>query len=292
MRVFFLAEKPCALTVNGAYLGIVDGFERSVEISPSDGVFCELAPSGYLPVRFRLDEDFLFCPPNQIELYYARGAVAVYCKDFIRSDPSLTVLWQETLLKSRLTLIMQGKLQLNLENETGFHIVSLPEWLEDCKAAACGGLILLRAERGFALVTREGEKRVLSEGNILEAGEHILRAELPLRDSLGRRMAAEWTEGEMTACSIRARHASSQAGIALALFESVLLGADVRPYLTDALQQNADRLRGFLGEFVSVVCTDVGDVVGLVFPRRKGVFDVRYFRTELEDGKVANVREI
>ena len=39
MRVYFLSEKPCGLTVSGIYLGLIDGFERSAELSPADELF-------------------------------------------------------------------------------------------------------------------------------------------------------------------------------------------------------------------------------------------------------------
>ena len=86
MRVIFLAEKPCALTVNAAFLGTVDGFERSAEINPGDGVFCELLPVGYAPVRFRFDENFLRSPPEQVNLYFIRGGVAVLLA-YLKHDP-------------------------------------------------------------------------------------------------------------------------------------------------------------------------------------------------------------
>ena len=53
MQVYFLAERECILSLGGMALGIVDGFERSVELDPEDGVLCTLAPlGGYLPVSF------------------------------------------------------------------------------------------------------------------------------------------------------------------------------------------------------------------------------------------------
>lgn len=63
MQVYFLAERECILSLGGMALGIVDGFERSVELDPEDGVLCTLAPlGGYLPVSFCIDEDFLIAP--------------------------------------------------------------------------------------------------------------------------------------------------------------------------------------------------------------------------------------
>ena len=114
MRVYFLSDLPCAFFVNGMHLGIVDGFERSVELATMDGVFCEFKAPGYAPVRFRFDEDFLFSPPEEVELYFRGGEVAVRIRGFVRADPSLRVVWQKHFAGCLLTLCVQGRIVLKL----------------------------------------------------------------------------------------------------------------------------------------------------------------------------------
>ncbi len=290
MRVTFLAEKPCALTVNGAYFGIVDGFERSARLDPKDGVFCELSPAGYLSVRFRFDEDFLLSPPPQIKLYFSEGGAAVYAYDFARCDPSLSVLWQEHVSGSRLTLYMQGRLTLDLQNETGTHLVPLPEELLGCKPYACGEDILLEGESAFVLLGRDGTVKLRTEGKILEKGE-TLRAEIPFADSMGHSAVMEWKAGELLSCTIHSQREPTEATFALALFESALIGADCTPFLADSLKEKASSLRAFLGKYTSVVLTDDPARVGLVFGRGERTYDVRYFRVEFTDGKISNLWE-
>lgn len=289
MRVYFLAEKPCALHVNGIYLGMVDGFERSTEINPEDGVFCELKPSGFLSVVFRFDEEFLFAPPPQVKLYFTENAVAVYVCDFIRADQSLKVLWQKRIDKSLLTLTVQGKVTLNLENETGFHVLNLPDAFETCTAKRLGDFVLLESESMFALLSRDGKFPVLSEGKVLEAARGELKAEIPFHDSVGHTAICGYKNGELEECSIRTKREPTEATFALALFESALIGADCKPYLSDTLQEKANTLKEFLGDFRSVVLTGTPNRVGLVYERKERVFDVRYFRVEITDGKVSNV---
>ena len=290
MRVYFLAERESVLTVNGAYLGTVDGFERSAHIDPKDGIFCACSPAGYLPVGFRFDEAFLFAPPPQVKLYYSRGSVAVYCYDFVRADPSLTVLWQERAEGSRLTLCMQGRLQLNLENETGFHIVPLPERFSLCKPYPCGGDILLEGQGCFALLGRDGQIKVLAEGRVLERGA-TLKAETFYRDSCGHTAVTQWRGGELISRSVRTAREPTEATFALALMESVRIGADITPFLSDELLPKANSLKKFLGEFEEVVLTEESTLVGIVCPRKERVYDVRYFRVTITDGKVSNLKE-
>ena len=290
MRVYFLSEKRGALTVGGAYFGVVDGFERSAEVDPADGLYCECAAIGYVPVRFRFDEEFLFSPPPHVKLYFSGGDVAVYLHDYVRDDPALRVIWQEHVAGSRLTLCMQGRLTLNLENETGFHLIPLSEKLETCRPCACCGGVLLEAENCFLLLSRDGEIWAQGEGTVMEKGE-TLKAEVRLSDSVGHTALCEWKGAELLSCTLRSSRAPTDATFALAFLESVLIGADVGPYLCDALKPKAAALKGFLGDFEDVVLKDDPRLVGLVYRRRERVFEVRTFRVDVEEGKVTNITE-
>ena len=287
MQVIFLAEKECMLTVNGAYFGVVDGFERRAELNTEDGLFCELRCAGYLPISFRFDEAFLFSPPPKVELYFFKGGVAVRCRDFVKDDPTLSVLWRETVCGVPLTLCMQGRLQLRF-GETG--TADLPEGFETCKPYPLGEEILLEGETCFAVFSREGELKLLSEGKISER-DGTLKAEIPFFDSMGHTAVIERRGDRLLSCVIRSRFEPSARTFALALFESVLIGADVSPFLAENLQSKASSLKNFLGKFTSVVPTGDDAVTGLVYPRKPRVFDVRYFRVTLENGKISNIME-
>ncbi len=291
MRTIFLADRKCALTVSGLYLGMVDTFERAAELDPAEKHFVELKPEGFHAVRFCFDDAFLLSPPEQISLYYTRTGVALFCGGFLREDASLNVLWQRRLRGGLFTLTRQQKVQLVCENEGGFAVVNLPDAFESCEISEAGELLLLEGEDCFALLTSSGEVKVLSEGRVLERGACV-KAEIPFHDSMGHSAVAEWTEGVMTACSIRTAREPKPATYALALFESALIGADCTPFLSPALQEKAAALGEFLGQYTSAVLTEREDEVGLVYPRKKNVFDVRYFRTTIEDGRIANIEEV
>ncbi len=289
MRVYFLSEFPCTLWVGGLLLGGIDGHERSVEIDPANALFCECKRPACLPVSFTFDEAFLTAPPDHVRIYHTRTGVAVYVCGFLREDAALRPLAQERIRGTLLTLYVQGRVQLSLSNETGLHIVCLGDEFEGAKLREAGELFLIEAQTAFCLVTRDGEIKVTSEGTVSECGERVT-AEVPFRDSLAHTALCTWEKGELTDCRIRTARTPQPATYALALFESVLIGADPAPYLAENLVPKADALKEFLGEFVSVVLTDRGDEIGLVYPRGKRVFEVRYFRVALgEDGKISNI---
>ena len=290
MRVYFLAEKTSALFLNGIYLGMIDLFERATEMEPADRIWAEVCPAGgFLPVRFYFDEDFLLRPPEQVRLYFDRDKLVVRVGGFCRSDCSLRVLSQGRQEDTLYTLCLQGKLQLNTENERGYHITDLPDALEQSSVKGFQGCLLLQSDCAFALVDRDGTLLLSSEGRVLEA-EETLKAEIPFHDCMGHTAVCEWElPFRLAACSVRSARQPTAATMALALFESALIGADCTPFLHPSLKENEGDLRGFLGNFLSVVLTDKTDEVGLVFPVRERVFSVRRFRVETEEGLVSNI---
>ncbi len=292
MQIYFLSDKPSALFVNGVYLGLVDGFERSVEIDPRDGVFCEVAPgNGFLPIGFRFDGDFLLAPPPHVNLYFTENAVAVFCFGFLYENQTLRVLMQRRVENTLFTLCRQGSVQLNFENETGFHLIPLSDAFENCSVKAVGQDFLLEGENAFALILHDGTVAVKSEGKVLSA-EDTLRAEIPFHDSLAHTAVCEWKDGALVSSSIRTANEPTEAPFALALFESALIGADCTPFFAENLIEKAGSLKEFLGDYSSVVLTPEPNKIGLVYERKERVFDVRYFRVTVESGKIANITPV
>lgn len=283
-----MAETTCALTVNGVYLGIVDGFERTCELQSADRVFCELKPCDRLPVSFFFDEDFLLAPPPQIKLYYTERGVAIYAENFSYADQTLRVIWQKRFGNALLTLCTQGKLQLNLQCGGELHLLELPDALSDCQVSPLGDDFLLEGDGAFARISREGKLLLFSEGKVLERGEH-LRAEVPFRDSAQHTAVCAWEGDKLVECTVRTASEPQADTFAIAFFESILIGADPLPFLHETLSEKADSLREFLGDFRSVVLTEARDRVGLVYKRKERIYDLRYFRIELCDGKIKNI---
>ena len=287
MKVYFLSERLAALTLNGVYLGMIDGFERSVELDPNDGIYAEIAPAGCIPLRFCVDQDFLFAPPPNIRLYYSDNSVGVYAFGFVHEDQTLAVLSEEQLGGAHFTLYRQGGVYLRYEHGKT-HILPLDDRFEKCEIKEINDGFLLTGAGAFVLLGRNGNVLVRSEGEVLEAGE-TLTAEIPFHDSMGHTVVSEWRGGELISSSIRAKRAPTEATYALALFECVNLGVDPAPYLHEKIRHKADSLKAFLGDYRSVVLTDSPHRVGLVYERKERVFDVRYYIVTLEDGKIANI---
>ena len=66
----------------------------------------------------------------------------------------------------------------------------------------------------------------------------------------------------------------------------------MRPFLCEELAAKADSLKEYLGDYRSVTLTETPEKVGLIYPRKEHVFDVRYYTVEITDGKISNLRPL
>lgn len=300
MKIYFLSSQPCSLTLGGVYFGLVNGFERFIEISPKDNLFAQFTPEGALPVGFFVTENLRFSPPDFCEVYLLKDGVAVYVKEFPPADFTLKVIAQRRFSRALATVFKQGALQLSLETEKGVFLFPLDSAFAECEILEESGMFFVKGKGALAAFTAGG-KRVFFEKILsckIENG--TLNATMPLSDSLKRIADGEWsiTEDELfqTAFSIRQAEENKSSEEVLkellpyAFFESVLIGADVFEMLSEPLKERAEELKTFLGDFVSVVLTKEANVCGLVRKKSERLFEVSYYSVEIENGKITDIR--
>ena len=303
MKVYFLSSRPCALTLNDAYFGLTDRFERFAEISLKDNMFVRFTPENAQPIGFFLNESVRHTPPAGCEIYLLENAIAIYAKSFPPSDLTLKILAQKRFEKSLVTLFYQGELQLSIQTEKGFFISTLPPTFEKSELLFESGLFLLKTPNMIAVYTMAGE-RVLMENVLsckIEAG--VLYATLPLSDSLGRVADCAWEMSEQgvtrTKCTLlqsRTKDGENDPEtlraelLPFAFFESILLGADCTSLLSDDLAPQADKLKGYLGDFCSVTLTDDPSVCGLVYKKAERLFEIVNFSVTIENGKIKDIQ--
>lgn len=303
MKVYFLSSQPCALTINDAYFGLTDRFERFADISLKDRVFVRFTPEGALPISFFLTENIRFTPPSGCEIYLLPDGLAIYARDFPPTDLSLQVLLQKRFDEGTLTIFRQGALQLSLETREGFFVATLPPSFSDCEAFCESGLFFLKSPDSLAVYTQKGEC-VLQEKVLSHRVENgVLSALLPLSDSLGRVAQCEWSLSEsgvertkFSLSQARTKNGESEREkikdelLPFAFFESVLIGANYREMLSDELALNYDKIGAYLGDFCAVALTDDTNTCGLVRKKGDRLFEVVYFTAKTENGKICDIR--
>ncbi|MBQ8685780.1 MAG: hypothetical protein IJ514_06395 [Clostridia bacterium] len=297
MKIYFLSSQPAALTLNELYFGVTDKFERFAELSLKDNIFVRFTPQNALPIGFFLTEDIRFTPPQGVEVYLLKNAIALYARDFPPADLTLRPVAQLRDGDTLATVFAQGALQLSVQSEKGFFVATLPPAFAQCELFFHLGLILLKTPTALAVYTPKAERVFLENILSYELTDDGLKAVLPLSDRL--RRTAECTylfteEGcTRTGFILRQENATENAAAELlpyAFFESVLIGANFEEMLADELVLEKENIARFLGDFEAVILTEDANTCGLV--RRKGerLFEASYFTVTLQEGKIADIR--
>lgn len=294
MKIYFLSSRPCALTLNGAFFGVTDKFERYAELSLKDDIYAQFSPEGGLPIGCFLTEALRFSPPERFEVYLLKDGIALYARDFPPADFTLKPLAQAKDNGVLATLFRQGALQLSIEYAGELHTDTLPDTFEHGSVAFHSGLVFVECENCLAVYAKTGERLLLEAVLSYSVEENLLRAVLPLSDAFGRTAECAWELTE-TACkqtefTVRQSAVPKDDLLAYAFFESVLIGANYAELLSDELRPEAEKLVGFLGDFVAVALTADPKCCGLIKKRGERLYQAAYFTVETANGKIIDVK--
>lgn len=297
--MYFLSATPCALTLNGVFFGVTDKFQRFAEVHLEDRIFAQFSPEGALPIGFFITEKLPFCPPDGCEVYLLKDGVAVYAKDFPPIDTALRPISQKRDGDLLVTVYAQGRVQVSIESDNGFFNAYLPPSFSVCEIAFHEGLILLQGQNTLALFNKNGERLLQEEVLSFAVEGNVLSATLSLSDALGRTADCKWCLENgtctRTACTFRQERREHdeeflRAFLAYAFFESVLIGADYREFLSGDLLPEAEQIVAFLGDFIAVTPTDEPTTCGLVKKKGERLFEVEYFTVDVKEGKIIDVK--
>ena len=80
--------------------------------------------------------------------------------------------------------------------------------------------------------------------------------------------------------------------IPFAFFEEVLCGGTFNEFLSENVLKNADKIKGYLGEFIGVMPPPLfrkPNEIGLIYKKDKNLYSVDYFSVTLKDNKIDNI---
>ena len=129
----------------------------------------------------------------------------------------------------------------------------------------------------------------------MQIQDECLHAVLPLQSSRGIKAKCVWelTSGVCTRKEFTLLQPTLQekAGlIAYAFFESLLIGADYMPFLSESLKKDSEKIPAFLGNFLSVLPTDEENACNLVYQKANRLFEVKTFRLQIEQDKIVDIQ--
>ncbi len=304
MRVYFLSYRRAALKLNGIYVGLIDGFERHIELNLDDEVFAEIIPENNAAgINFIIDNKFTIAPPDFCDVYLSDGEMFIHIKKFPPKDGALKVICQKRLFGCLYTVFSQGGVMLSCDGESaaitplnddfltcgiepvsigGFSAAAIVGggWL--CLASTAGKVIFLNKVSSYTFgnsldVTKKFETCTAAEAccSFSYNGEKL---------TLIKSVTTETRE-------------VNESILHFAFFESVLTCGDWEKYLCEELKDRAHKLKDYLGDFKGVTVPPEsfyyrhGDIpaAGLVYSAADNLYKIKYFAVNLKDGKIENI---
>ncbi len=304
MRVYFLSYIPAALKLNGLYAGTIDGFDRHIELDTSDGILAEIIPDGNLqPLNFFLNEQFFKTPPDFADVYLTDGDALIYIREYQSKEVKLEVIYQTRFCGNLVTVFSQGGVYLSVEGAE-YILESLPRQFAQLRAdeqnIAGRPVLALYGGEFLAVISENGKKIFLNRVLSAEFGNE-LEITAAFETCTAAKAICEFSyDGyELTLASgktVEEREPEEEI-LHFAFFESVLTRGDFAAYLSDELKPKAGDLQSYLGEFVSVSIPPENFYLkhgklrcaGLVYPKSKNLYEVKYFAVEISNGKISNI---
>lgn len=308
-----MSELTAALKLNGAYLGLIEKFEKFVDVSDGDfysekKILAEAVPDGdALPVSFFIDEKLFSDPPPFTDVYLLGGDAVVYINRYERRSRPLKVIAQAAFCGGTYTLFTNcGKVYLNCEKgECSLYELSNTFEKSVMREEKVGSFPVLTVAGGgcLAVISESGKRVFYNPAESFTCGDK-LTVTVNFNTCAGCKATCTFGyDGEKMTLykSVTEEYIPPDEQILhFAFFESVLTRGNFAKYLCDGLKESAAALPAFLGEFVDVTIPYKkfyerhGDIraAGLVYPVKSNLFTVKYFATEVENGKITNVYQI
>lgn len=295
MKIYFLSSQPCALTINGGYFGITDHFSRFAEISLKDNLLATFTPQDALPSSLFINEELLFNPPKNFEVYLLKEGMAIYAKKFPPNDYTLKPVCQTRLENCLATLFWQGELHLSLEWENNLFIATLPPSFHNSSLSFYQNLLFVEGENRLAVFDKRGNCLLQEEISCFSVENDRLNATLPLFDSLQCVAECSWSIQEEKLVkeefSIKVgKEEYIEKLFAYAFFESLLYGGNWTRFLSDELLLEKEKLQAFIGDFAGVQLTDNPLCCALLRRKEENLYEAAYFFVEIKDGKICDIK--
>ena len=308
MYYYFSSEYPSAVKINGAFLGVISQEVKFCSISEF-GAFIEIC--SLLPtepsVNFLLTKEFLSSPPENISITDLKGGFLINCKP-LNKGGMFAMLAQEKTDYAVVSVFIDNGLKVSLETPCDFFADEIP-----LSATSAEIKYFSVNNKPFVAITFISDKTYLAVYSLNDkickhlflqvqdfSTENGLTTTEKRADMAKHVITTNWnTDGEFKADSVSVTCADGFSATAIPIslvpytfIEELLAGGDATVYLSDNVKRNADKLKGYLGEFIGVMPPPIfrdSAEVGLIYKSSRNIYEVCYFTFEFTENKIDNI---
>ena len=315
MYYYFSCDYPAALKLNGIYMGIITDTVKYCKADPAAPPLAEILPlgaEGAAPLAFLPDDNFLNSPPDNMSVTDLKGGYFFRLKRRCAAG-GFSVIAQEKYPDLLVTVFNENGAKLSIETRADF----FAESLEFPIISASFERFNLKGEEFLAVSASAAEE----EGTLLfiyrtgQKTEKLLATDVQsfetetglttvrhIKDMAKHTVTSAW-DFDGTKLYEKEKTVAANPGFSpeklpekllpYAFAEEFLCGGDISGYLGEDILKNADKLGGYLSGFIGVMPPPrfrKEDEVGLIYPRGKNVYEVKYAVFTLSSRKIVNLR--
>ncbi len=309
MYYYFSSNYPSALKLNGIYYGAIHNAVKNCNVNGEELPFIEVCPidGKEKPLAFIPDNGFLTRPPERVIVTDMDGG---YTLNFLSEHltQEFKVFAQQRFSDAVITVFSENGYKLSIETKNDFYAESI--------AFEFSSADIIRNDKYKNLITvyLYGEKTLVfvyditgritkifnREVQTAEFNDSLITVE-PLCDMAKHKITTEWQYEKARFSAISKRIVAqnpldisrlNEKVIPFAFLEELLIGGEYLDFLCPDIAKNADKLKGFFGEFIGVMPPPIFksvDQVGLIYQKSKNTYKVEYFKFKVAKKKIVEM---
>lgn len=309
MYCYFSSEHPLAVKINGAFFGRIDGDAKGIRID-EESVFIEVCPLTFGETfGFVLDKNFLFNPPKHISVADLKGGFFIRIS-LPENFNGFNLVAQEKYPDAIVTVFSENGLKTSIETPQSFFSDNFLFTTDTAEISRINisdkDVIAIFFNKKSAVYLYELTDKIKKLGVILADSfffnNGFLYTALTKKDIAKHKIESAYIisdgkiyekERKISPSSEFDKTAISERLIPFAFFEELSLGGDYGFYLSDGVNKNADKLKSYFGDFLSVMppppFRNVNEI-GLIYKTGENKYTVDYATVEIENGKIVNLK--
>ncbi len=311
MYFYFTGEYKAGIKINGIFYGIITEAIKTLRIDHGCP-FIEICPleKGGQTVNLILDEQFLADPPDGVSVTDLKGG---YLLKFFRQfvDNEFKIIAQQKYNDCIATLFNENGLKLSIENKDDFYAETFSFNCETAQISrfeldGCQFLSLyFESKRYLYIYCIIGKISKVFARQVYEFSVNGgLKTTEYFKDIAKHKVVTDWTYGQngFAPKKMTTNHDENFLAvnlhpklIAYAFLEAFSLNAEWQEYLCPSILDNADKLKGFFGEYTGVLPPPTfrnENEVGLLYKIKDNLYSVGYFTFDICDNKITNIHQV
>ena len=303
MYCYFLCDVPCAVKVDGAFIGVAS---KNLSFIESDKCFLEFIPldESFDKVCLLFDKSRPISAKNTkiIDLY---GGFLLIPQFFRKTSGEFKLIDKKAFdlpTPALATYFNQNGAKLCISKENDFFVEAIPFTPNEVKFDACsanGNVYLIAicvANRTEILAFKIADKISLAFKNLCDGyslSKNLLTTVERRNDVLRHTICSTWQFGDNVklkgyrVAREKQPYALDERLFAIAFFEELLIGGDLSQFLCPELNARASEIKEFIGEFTRVLPPPhfIGDDLVMLLYNDK----IEYAKVSLSNGLINNI---